>query len=72
MNDIPEYLASIRYMMNEAINQLDAVHKLCSTDELDIETVVLNISDLDSQLVDIRAELNDMRDDLTKELEDES
>lgn len=72
MNDIPEYLANIRYMINDMVEQLDKVHRSCCLDELDLETVMLNVSDLRDQMTDIRSELQDMKDEITKDLETQS
>lgn len=71
MNDIPEYLANIRYMTNEMILQLDTVHRLCCDNELDIGTVLLNVSDLRTQMTDIVSELDDMYDKIGASLMEE-
>lgn len=71
MTDVTGYLSSIRYMTNELVAQLDNVHKLCCTDELDIETIMLNITDLRDQMEDIKAELQDMKSELAKVLDGE-
>ncbi len=72
MSNVTEYLANVRYMTNEMVSQLDNVHKLCSTDELDVETVILNLNDLFEQTNVILNELNELRDSLDSELEGES
>jgi chaperonin cofactor prefoldin len=69
LNDIPEYLANIRLMINAMVEQLDKVHRSCCLDELDLETVMLNVSDLRDQMNDIRSELQDMKDEITTQLE---
>lgn len=68
MNDLPEYLANIRYMTNQMVLQIDNVHRLCCNNELDVETVQLNVSDLRDQMTTILAELNDMYERLGETL----
>lgn len=72
MTNVPEYLANIRLMTNDMVVQLDNVHKLCCVNELDVETVMLNLKDLSDQLDDIKGELKDMRDELDTDLSSDS
>lgn len=60
MNDIAEYIANVRYLMNEAIVQVDNVHQLTSQSELDLETVLLNVSDVQAQMGIVNSELKDL------------
>ena len=71
MSDVPEYLSSIRYMTNELVAQLDNVHTMCCANELDVETIMLNLADLHNQMNDISAELQDMKEELARSLEGE-
>lgn len=72
MINVPDHLASIRYLANEMISQLDTVHKMCSNGTLDVETVTLNLTDLTEQMNVISAELFDMKEALVNELESEN
>ena len=60
MNDIAEYIANVRYLMNEAISQVDNVHQLTSQSELDLETVLLNVTDVQAQMLIVNSELKDL------------
>ena len=71
MNDIVEYIANIRYLMNEAIAQVDNVHQLTSSSELDLETVLLNVNDMVSQMGIVQKELNDLSMTLNDYLKEE-
>jgi hypothetical protein len=71
MNDIVEYIANIRYLMNEAIAQVDNVHQLTSSSELDLETVLLNVNDVMTQMGIVQKELGDLSTTLNDYLKEE-
>jgi hypothetical protein len=71
MNDIAEYIANVRYLMNEAIAQVDQVHQLTTQSELDLETVLLNVNDVTVQITIVQRELNDLSDTLNSYLREE-
>lgn len=71
MNDIAEYIANIRYLMNEAITQVDDVHRLTAQSELDLETVLLNVNDVTTQMKIVQKELDDLSDTLNSYLREE-
>ena len=71
MNDIAEYIANVRYLMNEAIAQVDQVHQLTTQSELDLETVLLNVNDITVQMTIVQRELNDLSDTLNNYLKEE-
>ena len=71
MNDIAEYIANVRYLMNEAIAQVDNVHQLTSNSELDLETVLLNVNDVVVQMTIVQRELADLSTTLNDYLKEE-
>jgi len=71
MNDIVEYIANVRYLMNEAIAQVDQVHQLTSQSELDLETVLLNVNDVVAQMHIVQRELSDLSTSLNEHLREE-
>lgn len=71
MNDIAEYIANVRYLMNEVIAQVDTIHQLTSQSELDLETVLLNVNDMGVQMGIVQRELNDLSDTLNSYLREE-
>ena len=71
MNDIVEYIANVRYLMNEMIAQVDTVHQLTSQSELDLETVLLNVNDVTTQMRIVQSELSDLSDTLNDYLREE-
>ena len=64
MNDITEYIANVRYLMNEVITQVDKVHQLTAQSQLDYETVLLNVKDVQEQMGVVNAELRELHETL--------
>jgi hypothetical protein len=60
--NIDDYVANIRYLLNQCVDQADKVHG-CMHD-LDIETIRLNVQDLSDQVNVVQAELKDVVDKL--------
>ena len=56
---IDEQVANIRYHMREAHTQTDRVHELTVASQLDEETIMLNLKDLQDQLKVVQGELQE-------------
>jgi len=61
-------IANMRYLMNEALTQMDAVHNKMSQEQIDLETVQLNIKDIQDQMTTIASELQEAYDGIGEEL----
>jgi hypothetical protein len=64
-----EYVANIRYTMNEVVVQAERVHTLVSGGMLDFETIKLNVDDMGAKMDVAKGELKDLSATLTALLE---
>ena len=68
MIEVLNNIANMRYLMNEALTQMDAVHNKMSQEQIDLETVQLNIKDIQDQMTTIASELQEAYDGIGEEL----
>lgn len=66
--NILEYVSNIQYTLGEVVTQASEVKRLISVDLLDLETVKLNLDDLDAQMNVAKSELKDLSNLIAQEL----
>ena len=68
VNDVTANIANMRYLMNRAILQMDTLAEQVSNDVLDLETIKLNIDDVQTQMTIINRELTEASEAIAEEL----
>ena len=68
MNDVAANVANMRYLMNEALVQMDQLALQVSNSVLDLETIKLNIDDVHNQMAIINRELEEASESIREEL----
>jgi DNA repair ATPase RecN len=67
--NIDDYIANIRYLLNQCVDQADKVHDRMH--DLDVETIRLNVQDLSDQVNVVQAELKDVTEKLENYLKED-
>jgi chaperonin cofactor prefoldin len=67
--NILEYMSNIQYTLGEVVTQAGKVKELVSAEVMDLETVKLNLEDLDAQMNVAKSELKDLSGIITQELQ---